>query len=143
MASLLVAITGCEVKKGKGRYFVMCQLDQISNSQAKIEGDKITAKKKTDIAETSEFPTFSVNTLVFEDVVIFCDLSLKLGLFELVARNVLDLSHSLPIDSARIDRDQQVRHNAPNDSYPVPRPVGQGVAPANFSRFASPSNTLL
>jgi len=88
MATMVIVVTGCEVKKGKGDYFVMVQLDQNSNTEATILPEKITIKKKTDVSINSQFPNFSVNALLFEDVVIFSDLSLKIGLFELVKGDV-------------------------------------------------------
>jgi len=89
MPTLMVIITGCEIKKGKGDYFIMCQLDVASNSVAKIPSGKITMKKKTDVSEGKIYPQFTVNTLKFADVVIFSDLALKVGLFELTKDVVL------------------------------------------------------
>ena len=89
MATLLVVITGCEVKKGKGDYFVMCQLDQASNEEAKIPSGNQSIKRKTDICKGSEYPQFSVNTLTYDNVIIFSSLSLKVGLFEIVKDTVI------------------------------------------------------
>ena len=88
MASVIVVITGCEIKKGKGKYFAMCQLDQHSNSETDINADKVTMKKKTDVSEGTQFPQFSINTLIFEDVIIFSSVTLKIGVFEITEGEV-------------------------------------------------------
>eukprot|EP00826_Nyctotherus_ovalis_P017967 TRINITY_DN15324_c0_g1_i2.p1 TRINITY_DN15324_c0_g1~~TRINITY_DN15324_c0_g1_i2.p1 ORF type:complete len:132 (-),score=27.02 TRINITY_DN15324_c0_g1_i2:306-701(-) len=111
MATLMVIITGCEVRKGKGDYFIMCQLDEASNAEAKIPSGKITMKRKTDVSQGKTYPQFTVNNLTFEDVIIFSDLSLKFGLFEVAKDSVLS-SFILVLASPR--RNQQAPHNSCN-----------------------------
>jgi hypothetical protein len=95
MSILSAIICGCEVKKGKGNYFVMCQLDQLP-FKCPDPSDKKSEKFRTELVCETEYPRFIKNTFKFENVAIFEQLTLKFAVFSAPSSSK-DTSDLMPV----------------------------------------------
>ena len=77
MSTVSVEITGTEIKKGKGAYFVMCQLDEVPK-----DGERIVHKYRTELQIDTQYPKYFKNIFKFQDINFTYRLILKLGIFQ-------------------------------------------------------------